>query len=75
MRGLAGVLLAGALVAAGCGGTPTTGSGLYARSCGACHGGDLAGAVGPALGAGSEAAGLSDADYRRIVREVYEVTG
>jgi mono/diheme cytochrome c family protein len=69
MKRLVGLLLSLAILVTGCRGTPTTGAGLYARSCGACHGTGLVGATGPALGAGSEAVDLSDADYRRIVRE------
>ena len=57
------------LLLAGCGGTPTTGPALYARHCGACHGTDLSGNVGPALGAGSELAASSDASYRSAVRD------
>jgi mono/diheme cytochrome c family protein len=69
MKGLGARLLLVALLLAGCGQTPTTGPDLYARYCGACHGSDLAGNVGPALGAGSEAAANSDASYRAAVRE------
>ncbi|MBT8165741.1 MAG: cytochrome c [Acidimicrobiia bacterium] len=69
MKRLGVWLLLVGLLLSGCGQTPTTGPALYARHCGACHGGDLAGNVGPALGAGSEAAAESDASYRAAVRE------
>jgi mono/diheme cytochrome c family protein len=63
------VLLVVGLVVAGCGGAPATGPALYARHCGACHGTDLSGNVGPALGPGSEAVAGSDASYRAAIRE------
>lgn len=61
MRRLVCVLLALVLVA--CAGTPATdasGEEIYRQLCASCHARDLSGGVGPALGEGSNAAGLSD---------------
>ena len=69
MRRRAITLVVVGLLVAGCGGTPTTGPALYARHCGACHGTDLSGNVGPALGPDSEATTASDASYRSAIRE------
>ena len=41
-----------------------TGSQVFDSICARCHGKDLAGNIGPALGAGSEAAHMTDEFYR-----------
>lgn len=70
MKRLAALVLGVAVGMAGCGENLTTGPALYNRHCGACHGrGDLGGQVGPALGAGSEAAAMTDDEYRTVVRD------
>lgn len=55
---------------AGCsgGGADQFGGELFASSCAHCHGSDLAGGVGPALGAGSNAVTLSDQQITDVVR-------
>ena len=60
-------VLAAALLAAGsltaCSGRPaedTTGEEIYVQLCARCHGDDLGGGIGPALGAGSAAADEPD---------------
>ena len=40
------------------------GSQVFEEICAACHGKDLAGGIGPALGSGSEAAQMTDEFYR-----------
>jgi cytochrome c oxidase cbb3-type subunit 3 len=69
VKRVAALLVCAGVLFSGCGERLTTGPALYNRHCGACHGNDLAGAVGPALGAGSEAAADTDAAYRAVVRE------
>ena len=69
MKRVAALLVCAGVLFSGCGETLTTGPALYNRHCGACHGNDLAGAVGPALDSGSEAAADTDAEYRGVVRE------
>lgn len=51
-----------ALVLGACSGVPeeATGPEIYALSCARCHGSQLEGGVGPALGVGSNAAGQPD---------------
>jgi mono/diheme cytochrome c family protein len=44
------------------------GGALYSSSCAHCHGSDLAGGVGPALGAGSNATTLTDQQIKDVVR-------
>ena len=62
--------LAVAVILAGCSGTSSTdGAVIYTRTCATCHGADLGGGVGAALGAGTAAAGLSDAQLRAIIRD------
>jgi mono/diheme cytochrome c family protein len=68
MKRLACLVLIVGAVLTGCREASSSPSALYSRNCGACHGTDLSGAVGPALGAGSEAAAASDEDYRNHVR-------
>ncbi len=68
-RLMAILLVCAGLTLAGCAETLTTGPALYNRHCGACHGTDLSGEVGPALDAGSEAAADTDAAYRTVVRQ------
>ncbi len=43
------------------------GAGIYAQQCAGCHGVELEGAFGPALGAGSEAAAASDEGLTEII--------
>ncbi len=43
------------------------GAGIYAQQCAACHGADLAGGIGPALGAGSEATTSSDEELTAVI--------
>lgn len=62
MKLLACALLLAALLVSGCAETSIDGAVLYGRYCAACHGADLSGGVGPAMGAGSEAARLTDAE-------------
>ena len=69
MKRLACLVLIVGVALTGCREASSSPSALYARNCGACHGIDLSGEVGPALGAGSEAAAASDADYRNHVRD------
>lgn len=59
-----------AVVLAGCsgGGVDQFGGDLYASSCAHCHGSDLGGGIGPALGAGSSAADLTDQQIKNVVR-------
>jgi len=42
----------------------STGSQVFQSICSRCHGKDLAGGIGPALGQGSEAAQMTDEFYR-----------
>lgn len=51
-----------ALLLAGCGGVPedATGPEIYATSCARCHGSNLEGGVGPALGSGAPSVDQSD---------------
>jgi cytochrome c oxidase subunit 2 len=55
---------------AGCSGEGVDqfGGDLYSSSCAHCHGSDLAGGVGPALGAGSSATTLTDQQIKDVVR-------
>lgn len=67
------ILAAGVLalfVIAGCSGPATDvfGADLYSSQCAHCHGSDLAGGIGPALGAGSNAATLSDEQTIDVIR-------
>ncbi|MFV9672858.1 MAG: c-type cytochrome [Acidimicrobiia bacterium] len=43
------------------------GEDLFATTCAHCHGSDLAGGVGPPLGAGSEAASLTDVQIAGVI--------
>jgi len=58
------------LVAAGCSGPANDafGADLYSSSCAHCHGSDLAGGIGPPLGAGSNAATLTDQQIVDVIR-------
>ncbi len=69
VKRFAPLLLAVVVLVAGCSERSTDGAVLYGRSCGACHGGGLAGAVGPPLDVGSAAAALTDAAYRTVIIE------
>lgn len=63
------LLVTAGLFLTGCQETPTSGSAIYARSCGTCHGVELGGGVAGPLTAGSAAAARSDAEYLTIIRE------
>jgi mono/diheme cytochrome c family protein len=58
------------IVGAGCSGPSSDvfGVDLYSSSCAHCHGGDLAGGLGPALGPGSGAATLTDQQIVDVIR-------
>ena len=64
----AGVLAV--FLAAGCSGPANDvfGADLYSSSCAHCHGSDLAGGIGPALGPGSTAATLTDQQIVDVIR-------
>lgn len=51
------------------GGLVAQGDGVYSAKCAVCHGADLGGAVGPALGAGSVVAGQDDETIRTVIVE------
>lgn len=79
---IAGIVVALALVAAACGGgdadtttiaEPTDGAvaagmQVFEGNCATCHGDDLSGKVGPALGPGSNASSLSDGELEAQIR-------
>ena len=58
-----------AVVLAGCGDVSEDkyGEDLFKTSCAHCHGSDLAGGVGPPLGAGSNAASLTDEQIAGVI--------
>lgn len=61
-----------ALALAGCTGRPApdaTGVEIYQQLCVRCHGEDLGGAIGPALGRGSDIALESDDFIRQTIRD------
>lgn len=45
-----------------------TGEQVFNSICARCHGADLAGGIGPALGQGSKAAQMTDGFYRTTIR-------
>ena len=45
------------------------GAEIFSSTCAACHGADLEGVVGPALGAGSTIAGMDDATVIGIIAD------
>ncbi|NNF87515.1 MAG: cytochrome c [Acidimicrobiia bacterium] len=47
--------------------TPPNGSAIYAADCAACHGDELQGVVGPALGSTGQTDGYSDAELLGII--------
>ena len=51
------------------GGVVALGASVYSTNCAACHGPDLGGVVGPALGAGSVVAGQDDDTIRQVIVE------
>jgi cytochrome c551 len=76
------LLLALVMTATGCGDDDATGStaseggdeviageATFQGNCAVCHGSDLGGGAGPALGAGSPAASASDDEVRAQIRE------
>ena len=69
MRILAAGVLA-VFVAVGCSGPSDDvfGAELYESSCAHCHGSDLAGGIGPALGPGSNAVTLTDEKIVDVIR-------
>jgi len=70
MRILVAMIASAVLVLAGCSGpdVDTFGVDLYSSVCAHCHGSDLAGGVGPALGPGSNAATLTDQQIVDVIR-------
>lgn len=70
MRILVATIASALLLIAGCSGpdADTFGAELYSSVCAHCHGSDLAGGVGPALGSGSTAANLSDQQIVDVIR-------
>lgn len=62
MRTIVALLVLLALVLAACGGPApdATGAEIFSQVCARCHGAELQGRVGPALGAGSHAAEQPD---------------
>lgn len=70
MQTVAATIVVSVLLAAGCSGPSSDvfGADLYSASCAHCHGGDLAGGVGPALGPGSNAATLTDQQIVDVIR-------
>lgn len=66
-RLVATVGLAALVLLAGCQETSVDGPTLYLRNCAACHGGDLGGGTGPAIGAGTASAAQSDAELRSVI--------
>ena len=65
---VAAALIAGVALGA-CSGRPAddaSGEEVYAQLCARCHGDDLSGGVGPALGPGSDLADEPDARWRQV---------
>lgn len=71
MRSSRVLALAFLLTAVACGGPATDASGeeIYLQVCARCHGADLSGGVGPALGADSAAAGRTEEFLSKTVSE------
>lgn len=70
MPGRLGALLVAALLLSACATRPSPDAGgeeIYELLCARCHGDDLGGGVGPALGPGSEAAASSDEFLRTTI--------
>ena len=68
MRRFAAILALAALaLLTGCRETSVDGPTLYIRNCAACHGGDLGGGVGAAIGPGTASATQSDAELRSVI--------
>lgn len=66
------IAMAVALFLSACGGSlpeGATGQEIYDARCASCHRKDLSGAVGPALGSGSAAAGKPDESYELTITE------
>ncbi len=70
MRIFVAAIASALLLVAGCSGpdSDTFGAELYSSACAHCHGSDLAGGIGPALGSGSNAATLSDQQIVDVIR-------
>ena len=51
----------------GCRETSVDGPTLYTRNCAACHGSDLSGSVGPAIGPGSPSVTATDDELRTVI--------
>lgn len=70
MRTFVATIASALLLIAGCSGpdADTFGGELYSSVCAHCHGSNLAGGVGPALGPESNAATLSDQQIVDVVR-------
>lgn len=67
-RAISALVLLGALILAGCGETSTDGSVLYSRMCATCHGANLEGGSGPAIGAGSPAVARTDGELLAVIQ-------
>lgn len=66
------VLLILLVLVTACAGRPApdaTGSAVYSSVCSHCHGADLEGGVGPALGAGSQVPDLPDEYLTRVITD------
>lgn len=70
MRTLASAVVVSAILATGCSGPSNDvfGADLYSSSCAHCHGSELAGGIGPALGPGSNAVALTDQQIVDVIR-------
>lgn len=69
MRTLIAALLS-LLVLSGCSGQPSadaSGAEIYDQLCARCHGADLGGGIGPAIGAGSDVVDRSDEYIRGVI--------
>ena len=70
MRSLA-LILAAVLTLSACTGQPeadASGSEIYSQLCARCHGADLGGGIGPALGAGSDLVDRADDYIEGVIR-------
>ena len=70
MRILVATIASALLLLAGCSSpdVDTFGVDLYSAACAHCHGSNLAGGIGPSLGAGSNSATLTDQQIIDVVR-------
>ena len=70
MRIFVATIASALLIIAGCAGPDADAFGgeLYSSACAHCHGSDLAGGIGPALGPGSNATTLTDLQIVDVIR-------